>query len=86
MKYCSHCGEEILFSIPEGDNRPRYWCNHCGVIHYQNPKIVVGAIPVWEGRFLLCKRAIEPRIGYWTRMNSRSSPFPRKNAHMRKRV
>ena len=66
MKYCSHCGEEILFSIPEGDNRPRYWCNHCGVIHYQNPKIVVGAIPVWEGRFLLCKRSIEPRIGYWT--------------------
>ncbi|HAD45666.1 MAG TPA: NUDIX hydrolase, partial [Alcanivorax sp.] len=57
MKYCSHCGEEILFSIPEGDNRPRYWCNHCGVIHYQNPKIVVGAIPVWEGRFLLCKRS-----------------------------
>ena len=66
MKYCSHCGEEILFSIPEGDNRPRYWCNHCGVIHYQNPKIVVGAIPVWEGRFLLCKRSIEPRVGYWT--------------------
>ena len=60
MRYCSHCGEEILFSIPEGDNRPRYWCNHCGVIHYQNPKIVVGAIPVWEGRFLLCKRSIEP--------------------------
>ncbi|HCE41326.1 MAG: NUDIX hydrolase [Alcanivorax sp.] len=66
MKYCSHCGNEVLFSVPDGDNRPRYWCNHCGVIHYQNPKIVVGAVPVWEGRFLLCKRAIEPRIGYWT--------------------
>lgn len=66
MKYCNHCGSEVLFSVPEGDNRPRYWCNHCGVIHYQNPKIVVGAIPVWEGRFLLCERAIEPRKGYWT--------------------
>lgn len=66
MKYCNHCGHEVLFSVPEGDNRPRYWCNHCGVIHYQNPKIVVGAVPVWEGRFLLCKRSIEPRKGYWT--------------------
>ncbi|SOC03999.1 ADP-ribose pyrophosphatase YjhB (NUDIX family) [Alloalcanivorax xenomutans] len=66
MKYCSHCGQEVLYSVPEGDNRPRYWCNHCGTIHYQNPKIVVGAIPVWEGRILLCKRSIEPRKGYWT--------------------
>ncbi|MEN3366545.1 MAG: hypothetical protein V7606_3819 [Burkholderiales bacterium] len=56
--------------VPPDDNRPRYVCGHCGVIHYQNPKMVIGSIPVWEHdgetRILLCKRAIEPRHGYWT--------------------
>src|SRR5690606_10204031 len=67
MKFCSHCGsDQLRFDIPEGDNRPRYWCPACQTIHYQNPKIVVGALPVWEGRILLCKRAIHPRAGYWT--------------------
>ena len=67
MKFCSHCGNPNLqFSLPEGDNRPRYWCQDCETIHYQNPKIVVGAVPIWEGKVLLCKRAIEPRKGYWT--------------------
>lgn len=67
MRFCSHCGHsDLQFSIPEGDNRPRYWCNNCQTIHYQNPKIVVGAVPVWEGKVLLCKRDIEPRKGYWT--------------------
>jgi len=67
MKFCSHCGsDQIGFSIPEGDNRPRYWCPDCQTIHYQNPKIVVGAVPIWEGKVLLCKRSIEPRKGYWT--------------------
>ena len=41
-------------------------CPSCGAIHYENPKIVVGCIPVWEDRVLLCRRAIEPRYGYWT--------------------
>jgi ADP-ribose pyrophosphatase YjhB (NUDIX family) len=70
MKFCSECAQPVSLSIPEGDNRPRYVCTHCEAIHYQNPKLVVGSIPVWEGdgelKVLLCKRAIEPRYGYWT--------------------
>lgn len=66
MKYCGSCGSSVVYKIPEGDNRSRYVCDNCGTIHYQNPKIVVGSIPVWENRILLCKRAIEPRKGYWT--------------------
>ncbi|MCK0153070.1 NUDIX hydrolase [Alcanivorax sp. S6407] len=67
MRFCSLCGHsDLQFSIPEGDNRPRYWCKNCQTIHYQNPKIVVGAVPIWEGKVLLCKRDIEPRKGYWT--------------------
>ena len=52
--------------IPEGDDRPRLVCPDCGFIKYDNPKIVVGAICTWEDRILMCKRAIEPRLGYWT--------------------
>ncbi len=56
--------------VPAGDNRPRYVCTQCATIHYQNPKMVLGTLPVWEGdgelKVLLCKRAIEPRYGYWT--------------------
>lgn len=53
-------------SVPEGDNRPRAVCVACGTIHYQNPKLVVGTVPVWQGSILLCRRAIEPRRGFWT--------------------
>ena len=53
-------------SIPEGDNRPRHVCSNCKTIHYQNPKIVTGTLPVWNDQILLCKRAIEPRYGFWT--------------------
>lgn len=66
MKYCSHCGFRVEHRTPEGDDRPRYMCDACGVIHYQNPKLVVGCIPVWEDAILLCRRAIEPRYGQWT--------------------
>jgi ADP-ribose pyrophosphatase YjhB (NUDIX family) len=70
MKFCSECAHPVALAIPEGDNRPRYVCSHCDAIHYQNPKLVVGSIPVWEQdgqlKVLLCKRAIEPRYGYWT--------------------
>jgi ADP-ribose pyrophosphatase YjhB (NUDIX family) len=70
MKFCSECAHPVTVAIPEGDNRPRYVCTHCGTIHYQNPKMVIGSIPVWthdgELKVLLCKRAIEPRYGYWT--------------------
>ena len=66
MNYCSHCGSDRLdFTIPAGDNRPRYVCGSCSTIHYQNPKIVAGCLPVWESKVLLCRRAIEPRKGYW---------------------
>jgi ADP-ribose pyrophosphatase YjhB (NUDIX family) len=57
---------EVELRIPEGDNLPRHVCIACGVIHYQNPKIVVGCIPEWEDKVLLCRRAIEPRHGLWT--------------------
>jgi ADP-ribose pyrophosphatase YjhB (NUDIX family) len=70
MKFCSECAHPVALAIPEGDNRPRYVCPHCDAIHYENPKLVVGSIPVWEQdgqlKVLLCKRAIEPRHGYWT--------------------
>ena len=52
--------------IPAGADRPRYVCAQCHPIHYQNPRMVVGTIPEWEDRILLCRRAIEPRAGRWT--------------------
>ncbi len=66
MKFCSECGGPVSQAIPEGDDRLRHVCRQCGYIHYQNPKVVAGCIPEWEGRILLCRRAIEPRHGYWT--------------------
>lgn len=51
---------------PEGDDRQRLVCRDCGFIDYQNPKIVVGSVALWQERILLCRRAIEPRRGYWT--------------------
>lgn len=66
MKFCSNCGEQVIQRIPEGDSRPRYVCEHCDTIHYQNPNIVAGVVPVWGEKVLLCRRAIEPRLGYWT--------------------
>ena len=66
MKYCSQCGQPVEILIPPGDNRPRHVCGSCHTIHYQNPKIVTGTLPIWEDQVLLCKRAIEPRYGLWT--------------------
>jgi ADP-ribose pyrophosphatase YjhB (NUDIX family) len=66
MKYCSSCGHLLEERIPAGDNRHRYVCTKCETIHYQNPRIVAGTVPVWKGQILLCRRAIEPRYGYWT--------------------
>lgn len=66
MNYCSRCGGKITTAIPAGDDRPRYCCEACGAIHYENPKMVVGCIPEWQNRILLCRRAIEPRYGKWT--------------------
>jgi ADP-ribose pyrophosphatase YjhB (NUDIX family) len=66
MKFCSNCGSAVAKRVPPGDTLPRWVCDQCGEIHYQNPKMVVGALPEYEGRVLLCRRAIEPRYGYWT--------------------
>ena len=66
MKFCSNCGSKDLVElIPKGDNRPRIVCQNCGRIHYFNPKIVVGCLPIWEDKVLLCKRAIPPCKGKW---------------------
>lgn len=66
MKYCSTCGATVSHRVPEGDRLARFVCDQCGEIHYINPKLVVGTIPVWQDRILLCRRAIEPQLGLWT--------------------
>ena len=66
MKYCSNCGAEIIWTIPQGEDRHRFFCEQCKVIHYTNPRVVAGAIPIQDGKILLCRRAIEPRHGKWT--------------------
>lgn len=66
MNFCSQCGAAVRLRIPPGDDRPRFSCDSCGAIHYQNPKVVVGCLPEWQDKLLLCKRAIEPRLGWWT--------------------
>jgi ADP-ribose pyrophosphatase YjhB (NUDIX family) len=67
MKYCSECGNKVSYYTPEGDNRPRHNCHSCQITHYSNPNIVAGCLPIYQkNKILLCKRAIEPRKGYWT--------------------
>ncbi|MEM8593520.1 MAG: NUDIX hydrolase [Pseudomonadota bacterium] len=68
MKFCSQCGATLNIDIPVGDNRPRHICSNpdCQEIHYVNPKIIVCTLPVLDDKVLLCKRAIEPRVGFWT--------------------
>ncbi len=66
MKFCSNCGAPVTLRVPPGDTLPRHVCDTCRTIHYQNPRMVVGCIPEWEDRILLCRRAIEPRHGLWT--------------------
>jgi ADP-ribose pyrophosphatase YjhB (NUDIX family) len=66
INFCSHCGAEVEQKIPQGESLLRAVCAVCQTIHYQNPKIVAGCIPEWEGKILLCRRAIEPRSGFWT--------------------
>jgi ADP-ribose pyrophosphatase YjhB (NUDIX family) len=70
MKFCSECAHPVLLKVPPDDNRSRFVCSHCHTVHYQNPKLVVGSIPVWKQgqktQVLLCRRAIAPRYGLWT--------------------
>jgi ADP-ribose pyrophosphatase YjhB (NUDIX family) len=66
LNFCSNCGAKVVLRVPPDDSLPRHVCDSCGTIHYRNPLVVVGTIPVWDDRILLCKRAIEPRYGLWT--------------------
>ena len=66
INFCCTCAAPVSLKIPAGDSLPRHVCDTCGAIHYRNPRLVVGALPVWEDRVLLCRRAIEPRHGFWT--------------------
>jgi len=66
MNFCSHCAAPVVWQIPFGDTVPRFMCPSCGMVHYQNPKVVTACIVEWHDQILLCKRAIEPRRGLWT--------------------
>ena len=66
IKFCAHCSQPVRQGVPVGDDRLRHICDACGAIHYQNPKVIAGCIPVYGERILLCRRAIEPRLGFWT--------------------
>ncbi|MDR3416619.1 MAG: NUDIX hydrolase [Nevskia sp.] len=67
MKFCSVCGNPVEYKTPAGDHLPRHVCSQCGTVHYHNPKIIAGCVPEAEdGRILMCRRAIEPRLGMWT--------------------
>lgn len=66
MMYCSDCGDRLVAKIPRDDDRRRHVCSGCGKVHYENPKIVTGCLPLWQDSVLLCRRAIEPRRGFWT--------------------
>ena len=67
VKFCASCGSpRVERVVPNGDTLERDVCAACGTIHYQNPKVVVGCLPEFEDRVLLCRRAIEPRKGLWT--------------------
>ena len=67
MKFCSNCGHSVNIEIPDGDNRPRHVCPNCHTIHYQNPRLITGTLPIApDGRILLCRRNIEPRKNFWT--------------------
>jgi len=65
MNFCSQCGARVAQRIPAGDNVARYVCDACGTIHYRT-ELVVGCVPEHEGAIVLCRRAIEPRHGFWT--------------------
>jgi len=66
ISHCNACGATVDVRVPAGDTHERAVCRSCGHVQYQNPKVVVGSVPVWEERILLCRRAIEPRLGKWT--------------------
>jgi len=66
IKHCKACGSPVRYVMPADDNRDRATCTVCATIHYENPLNVVGTLPVWQDKVLLCRRNIEPRHGFWT--------------------
>ncbi len=66
MNYCPECAGTVLLKKIEGDDRERFVCSTCLTVFYTNPKMVIGAIPEWDGNVLLCRRAIQPARGKWT--------------------
>ena len=66
IQFCRACGASVAYRIPADDNRERAVCTRCATVWYENPVNVVGTVPVWQDQVLLCKRAIEPRHGFWT--------------------
>ncbi len=65
MKFCSNCGTPISFGQIKGEHLPRYHCDNCRAIHYENPKIIVACLPIWDNKIMLCRRGIEPQLGFW---------------------
>lgn len=66
VNYCSYCGSNaISLSIPQGDHLPRFVCEKCQRVHYTNPNMVVGCVIEHQNEIMLCRRGIEPRMGYW---------------------
>lgn len=65
MNFCSNCGFKVELKEIENDAILRYYCINCSTVHYSNPNIIAGVLAVWDDKVLLCKRAIEPRKGYW---------------------
>ena len=66
IRFCTQCGHDVTYKIPDGDERARAICLTCGHIEYENPRIIVGVLPVYNDEILLCKRAIEPALDKWT--------------------
>jgi len=66
LNFCSNCGSPVESKIPAGDHLPRFVCTSCHMVHYKNPLLVLGCVPQWQDKILLCRRAIEPRLGFWT--------------------
>ena len=66
MDFCPRCGGLIELLRLADDDRDRFVCKSCGTVHYVNPKIVVGSVCTFGDRLLLCRRAIDPRSGFWT--------------------
>jgi ADP-ribose pyrophosphatase YjhB (NUDIX family) len=66
LNFCSNCGLPVESKIPAGDHLPRFVCTGCHMVHYKNPLLVLGCVPEWQEKILLCRRAIEPRLGFWT--------------------